>query len=133
MLQKWLGEDALGKLFVWLDRVQKNGTTFSAADFLDYMSSEARKQWVMSIGKQVQEVVSPGWNNTPRYGNRFTALECLTPESFAALVGDALSNAVLPPLVNAWNEWSEGAAIEPCAYFGTRYLDALDANRAKLK
>ena len=33
----------------------------------------------------------------------------------------------LPPLINAWNEWSEGAAIEPCAYLGTRYLDALRA------
>jgi hypothetical protein len=31
----------------------------------------------------------------------------------------------LPILVNAWNEWTETAAIEPCAYLGTRYADAI--------
>ena len=66
----------------------------------------------------------PGWNNAPRYGERFTALADVPAAAFGELLR-APSRSDLPLLINAWNEWSEGAAIEPCAYLGTRYLDAL--------
>jgi hypothetical protein len=72
----------------------------------------------------VQEVISPGWNNAPRYAKRFTRLEDVPPAFFRTMLEDASRSNGLPPLINAWNEWSEGAAIEPCAYLGSRYLDA---------
>ena len=128
--QRLVGRGNVEKLLILIDRFQRTGTTYSAADFLSYMASAERLSLVSTSDRPVQEVISPGWNNTPRYGNRFTALECLTPEAFCKLVQRARNAGMLPPLINAWNEWSEGAAIEPCAYLGRSYLDAVTAGSA---
>ena len=124
--RRLIGERAAARLLLLLDRMQQNGRTHSATDFLDYLASERRARFAASLPGVVQEVLSPGWNNSPRYGSRYTALESLPAERFGALVR-AAAHGPLPPLINAWNEWSEGAAVEPCAYFGTRYLDAIAA------
>lgn len=121
-----LGESASSRLLVALDRLQPKGKTYLASDFLKYFESDEREALLRQIDGPVQDVLSPGWNNTPRYADRYTALENIDPTAFARLAGLAEARQPeLPPLINAWNEWSEGAAIEPCAYFGTRYLDAL--------
>jgi hypothetical protein len=129
MVTRLVGERAAQQLLLLADRVQQKGHVFSAADYLTYRETQERRLFVKALPGIVQEVLSPGWNNAPRYGSRFTALECIAPDVFGEELRSA-SAAVpsLPPLINAWNEWSEGAAIEPCAYLGSRYLDAL--NRA---
>ena len=126
-LKKLFGAGGTEKLLVAMDRMSKRGITYSATRFLAYMASAERVEWLAATRKPCQEVISAGWNNTPRYGDRFTALEPLEPAAFGALLGAALRKSDLPPLLNAWNEWSEGAAIEPCAYLGRRYLDAVAA------
>jgi Glycosyltransferase WbsX len=120
------GEAALGRLLIWLDRVQTRGTTYTAEQFFSYLGSDKRLKWVRDSGAHVQEVLSPGWNNLPRYGQRFTALAEIDAGRFGECVRKARAGSSLPVLINAWNEWSEGAAIEPCAYFGDRYLRALN-------
>ena len=125
VIRKVVGTAGTEALLVTMDRLQKSGTTHSAARFLAYMGSPERAAWLAATQRPCQEVLSPGWNNTPRYGERFTALEPLAPAAFGKLVGDALSKCDLPPLLNAWNEWTEGAAIEPCAYLGRSYLYAV--------
>jgi hypothetical protein len=125
MVKKVVRTAVTETLLVAMDRLQKSGTTHSAARFLAYMDSPARAAWLAATQQPCQEVLSPGWNNSPRYGERFTALETLDPLTFGKLVGEALRKCDLPPLLNAWNEWSEGAAIEPCAYLGRSYLDAV--------
>jgi hypothetical protein len=125
VLRRILGQSGAESLMVAMDRLQKSGTTYSASKFLSYMSSMERAALLAATKKPWQEVISPGWNNTPRYGNRFTALQPLEPLSFGTLVREAIHKSDLPPLLNAWNEWSEGAAIEPCAYMGKNYLDAV--------
>lgn len=126
VLRRALGTSAAESLLVVMDSLQKSGgLSYSADSFLSYMSSQERAALLVATQKPWQEVISPGWNNTPRYGSRFTALQPLEPSSFGELVRNAMGRNDLPPLLNAWNEWSEGAAIEPCAYMGNSYLDAV--------
>jgi hypothetical protein len=127
VFKKVVGAAGTEALLVMMDRLQKSGVTYSAASFLTYMESSERAAWLAATHQPCQEVLSPGWNNTPRYGKRFTALEPLDPSVFGKLVGEALQKCDLPPLLNAWNEWTEGAAIEPCAYLGSSYIDAVTA------
>ncbi len=123
-----LGEQVAQRLLMMADRLQQRGSTFAAEDYLRHLASDERARLVASMHGKVQEVVSPGWNNTPRYDDRYTALEELQPDLFGDLVQQAATKvADLPVLINAWNEWSEGAAIEPCAYKGRGYLDAVTA------
>lgn len=76
--------------------------------------------------------VTPAWDNTPRRKNRGTVFANSTP----ALYGEWLGNAIADTLkrfnrrderlifVNAWNEWAEGAHLEPDKRFGFAYLQA---------
>jgi hypothetical protein len=127
VIKKVVGAERTEALLVMMDRLQKSGVTYSAASYLTYMNSTERTALLNATDQPFQEVLSPGWNNTPRYDKRFTALEPLNPLAFGNLVGEALQKCDLPPLLNAWNEWTEGAAIEPCAYLGSSYLDAVTA------
>ncbi|MEP7303033.1 MAG: glycoside hydrolase family 99-like domain-containing protein [Caldimonas sp.] len=125
-IRQLIGEAASQRLLTLLDWFQQKGHTYPADDHLRYLGGEQRARLVASLPSAVQEVISPGWNNTPRYDRRYTALEGLPAQRFGELVRAASARPeVPPPLINAWNEWSEGAAIEPCAYFGTRFLEAL--------
>jgi hypothetical protein len=105
----------------------KRGLSISDRKFLYYLVSSARSEYLSAIPHPYQEVVSPGWNNTPRYRGNFTELRPLAPAAFANIIENSLSKSDLPVLINAWNEWSEGAAVEACAYYGTRYLDAISS------
>ena len=125
-----LGADKANRLLVGTEKLtQREGRLFRADAFLAYLASDARAELLRGIAREVQEVISPGWDNAPRYDRRFTALESLSGSQFGALVAAASASGTLPPLINAWNEWTEKAAIEPCAYLGTRYLDALQHTR----
>jgi hypothetical protein len=125
LLSRTFGERLVSRLLVLADSLQGRRRVFTAQDFLAYLASPQRRAFAAELSGLVQEVVSPGWNNAPRYGSRYTVLEDLPAEPFGCLVRAALTNAKIPPLINAWNEWSEGAAIEPCAYLGRVYLDAI--------
>lgn len=127
MVKKIFGTTGTESLLVAMDNLRRSGTKHAAARFLAYMDSPERAAYLSATHQPCQEVLSPGWNNVPRYGDRFTALEPLDPWAFGKLVGDSLYKSDLPPLINAWNEWTEGAAIEPCAYLGSRYLEAIKA------
>ncbi len=126
VLKTVFGKEFCQKLLVVSDKFKKKNNTFKDIEYIKYFSSDKRKLFVESFHSQTQEVVSPGWNNVPRHGNRFTALEDIAPNEFQNMLQTASNqNEKMPPLINAWNEWSEGAAIEPCEYYGTIYLDKL--------
>lgn len=71
------------------------------------------------------------WDNTSRYKKRATIFRGATPEGFAGWFGklvDSMPQRGLPEdfiFLNAWNEWSEGAYLEPDERYGYRYLEAV--------
>jgi GT2 family glycosyltransferase len=80
--------------------------------------------------------VFPSWDNTPRQPNFGTVLDNSSPAAFQLYVEAKLDhlnkylmgdNRLL--FVNAWNEWAEGAHLEPDRQFGHQWLEALRAAR----
>jgi glycosyltransferase involved in cell wall biosynthesis len=75
--------------------------------------------------------ITPCWDNDARRQGAGTILHGSTPALYerwlASLVQGAHENPVLgEPLVfiNAWNEWAEGAYLEPDVHYGGAYLNA---------
>lgn len=133
-LKSVIGDTLINRLVLLIDRFQQRGSTYDAQLFLSYFQSDERMKLLRSVVGPVQDVLSPGWNNTPRYSERFTAVGNIDPEDFAKSLRQSTDRClVLPPLINAWNEWSEGAAIEPCAYLGARYLNSLSSQFGSLQ
>lgn len=76
--------------------------------------------------------VMPGWDNTPRRQNNSFCFENSTPGAFQAWVEEVTEQTRCQffgdesiVFINAWNEWAEGAYLEPDQRFGHAYLEAL--------
>jgi hypothetical protein len=76
--------------------------------------------------------ISPVWDNTARYDNEAFILHSSTPELFQKWLEDLVTytQKTLEEdrrfiIVNAWNEWAEGAHLEPDTYYGYSYLNAI--------
>jgi lipopolysaccharide biosynthesis protein len=74
----------------------------------------------------------PSWDNEPRRPGRGMVIHGSTPMKFETwmevLVQRAQDNPVYGEAlvcVNAWNEWAEGAYLEPDVYHGAAYLNAI--------
>lgn len=71
------------------------------------------------------------WDNTPRYKNRARIHQGATPERFQYWLTELIKSMPsrnLPEnfvFINAWNEWAEGAYLEPDEKYGYQYLEAL--------
>ncbi len=110
---------------------------------LDYdewgeMSLGMHDRWqaaLKSMGMTYFPNISVGWDTNARYPARETRriVRNSTPEKFERFSrrvkawADANIAAPLPKLitVNSWNEWTEGAYLEPDDRFGYGYLEAL--------
>ena len=76
--------------------------------------------------------VVPGWDNTARRQNTGFCFEHATPGSFQAWMEEIIEQTRIQHygdervvFVNAWNEWAEGAYLEPDQRFGHSYLEAV--------
>jgi len=72
------------------------------------------------------------WDNTPRQPLKGTSFDDVTPEVFQLYLEEKLEEArcFLPNderflFINAWNEWAEGAHLEPDQRYGHRWLEAV--------
>lgn len=76
--------------------------------------------------------ITPTWDNEARRPGRGMVLHGSTPAKFEAWADQMLEFARRNPVhgeqflcVNAWNEWAEGAVLEPDVHYGAAYLNAL--------
>ncbi|WP_448724880.1 glycoside hydrolase family 99-like domain-containing protein [Pseudomonas farris] len=74
----------------------------------------------------------PTWDNTARYGTEAFALDGFTTSKFQDWLEHLIdySEQNLPEdrrfvVINAWNEWAEGAHLEPDTRFGYGYLNSV--------
>lgn len=71
------------------------------------------------------------WDNAARYKERATVFRGATPDGFCAWFAklvNSMPQRNLPEnfiFLNAWNEWSEGAYLEPDERYGYQYLEAV--------
>ena len=75
--------------------------------------------------------VMPGWDNDARRQGRGMVIHGATPARYenwlASVLGDALARPFFgTPIacINAWNEWAEGAYLEPDQHWGGAFLNA---------
>jgi lipopolysaccharide biosynthesis protein len=76
--------------------------------------------------------VAPGWDNTARMQDKSFCFEYATPGAFQAWLEEALEQTRAQHygderliFINAWNEWAEGAYLEPDRRYGHAFLDAV--------
>lgn len=76
--------------------------------------------------------IVPVWDNTARYGSDALLLHNFKADAMQSWVEQLIQEAEcqLPEnqrflIVNAWNEWAEGAHLEPDMRFGYAYLNAI--------
>jgi hypothetical protein len=76
--------------------------------------------------------IMPGWDNTARRQDNSFAFEHATPGAFQAWAEHIIdqtrtlrSGDERIVFVNAWNEWAEGAYLEPDRRYGHTFLEAL--------
>jgi hypothetical protein len=75
------------------------------------------------------------WDNSARYRTRATVYAGATPEKFGRYMHRLITKVAEKPVneqfifINAWNEWSESAYLEPDEKFGMAYLEALKRAR----
>lgn len=105
----------------------------------DWNGYVQRSEHLPHPGYPIYRCVNPGWDNTPRKKLNSTIFVNSCPRNFQKwtlnAIGDtcfAHGNAGLL-FVNAWNEWAEGAHLEPDQQYGYSYLESLRMARVRHK
>ncbi len=77
------------------------------------------------------KTVSPHWDNDARREGLGMTLQGSTPEKYERWLNGVIDFSRDNPVngeslvfINAWNEWAEGAYLEPDVYYGHAYLNA---------
>jgi hypothetical protein len=101
-----------------------------AGEVVDFRSVAARRVALPPPPFRLYRTAMAGWDNTSRLGDRAAIFHGASPAIYESWLGALVAAARLEPaahrlvFVNAWNEWAEGAHLEPDQRFGTGYLEA---------
>lgn len=98
----------------------------------DWRSLVTRSRAYLKPLHDVFRGVCPSWDNEARKSGRGTVLLHSSPQGYEEWLENAARDTVLrfdaPDrrllFINAWNEWAEGAHLEPDSRFGYAYLQA---------
>lgn len=100
-------------------------TVYDAAVFLSRSETYVRAPY------KLYRSVFPAWDNTARRKNKSTVFLNSSPSIYQRWLENAIRDTVRSPnpderlvFVNAWNEWAEGAHLEPDERYGYAYLQA---------
>src|SRR5262249_51535096 len=100
----------------------------------DYRELVQRAREVPASGYLRFPTVFPSWDNSPRRAARGTIFAHAAPEHYRDCLDASFQRARrdLPPghrfvFINAWNEWGEGAHLEPDRRYGYAWLNATAA------
>lgn len=104
-----------------------NGSVLDYSEVADhYMHKELHNDYTLFRS------LVPTWDNTARYGSEAILLHRFTTPKFQEWLEHLIRYSVteLPAdrrfvVVNAWNEWAEGAHLEPDTQFGYSYLNSI--------
>ncbi len=102
------------------------GTVFDWNDYAEKCEECPDQPWLQMRG------VMPGWDNTPRRSAHAHLFHGNSPASYGRWLHDAmrwtLARKRSPDerllFINAWNEWGEGAYLEPDQRYGYAFLQA---------
>ncbi|HUR24800.1 MAG TPA: glycoside hydrolase family 99-like domain-containing protein [Candidatus Thermoplasmatota archaeon] len=112
------------------------GSIYDYSEMVQIFSGRARPSYELFRG------VTPGWDNTARRGGNAWVFRGATPAVFGQWLRKAMAatRQAMPEdrrlvFINAWNEWAEGAYLEPDHKFGYAYLqecwDALQESQGE--
>lgn len=99
----------------------------------DYLEMAARMHAKATPIYRRYPCVTPGFDNTPRRGAKAFVLDGATPDLYKGWVAATVAKEIKvaeshgdePILfVNSWNEWAEGAMLEPSSRWGRGFLEA---------
>jgi lipopolysaccharide biosynthesis protein len=97
-----------------------------AGEALDWRAMAADFKARVLPRYRIHRGVSCAWDNEPRRPGGGRTWRYASPELCLDWLRGARKNAKRPLIfVNAWNEWAEGAVLEPDACGGYRWLDAV--------
>lgn len=98
-------------------------TCYDVEDFV------VNRKYLLETNANVFPGLFPDWDNSPRRYNRGAWILQNTPENYKMWLLDLLrwthehnTEGEQFVFVNAWNEWAEGAHLEPDSYYGYAYL-----------
>ncbi len=112
------------------DRLRYLDPEFSGQVY-DYAATVERSLAPDQAGFPLIKTAIPGWDNDARRQGAGLVVHGATPDAYQAWLDALISRAQERPFlgeslvcVNAWNEWAEGAYLEPDVHFGAAFLNA---------
>jgi glycosyltransferase involved in cell wall biosynthesis len=112
------------------DKLDLFDSEFSAAVY-DYATLAATATAAKPPKFPLIKTAAPGWDNDPRREGKGLVLHNSTPKLYQTWLENLITYADQNPFhgeqiicINAWNEWAEGAFLEPDIHFGAAYLNA---------
>lgn len=105
-----------------------DGKIYDYNEFADASMSRRREPYVLHRSSML------AWDNTARRGKTAHVYHDFSITKYEQWLSDSAAHAMREQkdpvvFVNAWNEWAEGAALEPDEFFGYELLEA--TRRAK--
>jgi hypothetical protein len=103
--------------------------THKIYSYTDYVNKLDVKKDLMLGGKTCYQIAFPDWDNTARYNGKATLFNNVSLDQFKEALEIVKCNVKESDnkfvFINAWNEWSEGAYLEPDEVFGLKKLEII--------